>query len=323
MKAELDAGKLEEYIEQVSCEITNCLNCQPRDSGEWIWVLGIKTYLPELLHDLDIPKSYQEAVTKDLTCPYCGTNIELESDVGIKNEYERYIDSKWEDWYRKYQDEFEEFFYFIEKHPYLGLHHKLGKQIYKQVPELPQIKIKEETWFRARKVSGSKLLNTGGLFPADPEKIEIGEGRYNHFGQSVFYLVEDEYGAAAELLEESGLVWLQKFKLAKSEKIIDLSHEISEEPNAGLDLLSFGLRYSSVLERRVKKSAGWKPEYFVPRFIADCAKSYGFNGIKFNSSRSYSRNLVLFSWEVKDIEPIEAPYIYKFDYNIDPLTSDF
>ena len=146
-------------------------------------------------------------------------------------------------------------------------------------------------------VNSSKLLGTQNLYPPDPEKIEIDEGRYNHFGQSVFYLAENEYGAAAELLEESGLVWLQKFKLIKSDKIIDLSHNISEAPNAGLELLSFGLRYSNVLERRVKRSAGWKPEYFVPRFIADCAKLYGYNGVKFNSSRSYSRNLVLFSWE--------------------------
>ncbi len=315
MNTSINSDRLDEYIDQVSYEITHCLNCQPRDSGEWIWVLGIRTYLQDLLNDLDIPEPYHEAVTKGLTCPHCGTNIELESDVGIKTDYESYIDFKWKEWYQKYQDKFEEFFYFIKKYPYLGLQHKLGKQIFEKVPELPKIIIEKETWFRARKVNGSKLLRTEDLYPADPEKVEIGEGRYNHFGQNVFYLAKDDYGAAVELLDESGLVWLQKFNLIKSDKIIDLSHEISEEPNAELDLLSFGLRYSKVLERRVKRSAGWKPEYFIPRFIADCAKLYGYSGVKFNSSRSCSLNLVLFSWESEGIQPIETPYIYKFEKN--------
>ena len=319
MNTTINPDKLEKYIDQVSYEITNCLNCQPRDSGEWIWIMGIQTWLPDLLNDLRIPESYHEAVAEALTCPHCGTDLELLCDVGIKTEYERYIDFKWDDWYRKYEHKFEDFFVFIEKFPYLGLHHKLGKQLFKKVPGLPKFNIEGELWFRARKVNGSKILTTDDLFPTDPEKVEIGEGRYNHFGQSVFYFAEDDFGAASEVLEEKGLVWLQKFRIIKADNIIDLSHEISEEPDPELDLLSFGLRYGRVLGRGVKRSAGWKPEYFVPRFIADCARLCGFNGVKFNSSRSYSRNLVLFSWEKENIEPIEVPYIYKFEKNIDPL----
>ena len=91
---------------------------------------------------------------------------------------------------------------------------------------------------------------------------------------------------------------------------MNLSHEPGEEKDPELDLLSFGLRYGRVLSRKVARSKGWKPEYFVPRFIADCAKTIGYNGIKFNSSRSYSINLVLFSWTTDSVQSEGEPYIH-------------
>jgi len=136
--------------------------------------------------------------------------------------------------------------------------------------------------------------------------------RFNHFGQSVFYLAEDDHCAASEVLEEEGVVWIQEFTISHAEKIIDLSYQPHAGPDPELDILSFGLRYGGVLSQAVERSSGWKPEYFIPRFISDCAKLHGFNGIKFYSSRAYpSNNLVLFSWQKETIIHKNPPYLFE------------
>jgi len=61
----------------------------------------------------------------------------------------------------------------------------------------------------------------------------------------------------------------------------------------------------------VKRRGGWKPEYFVPRFIADCARASGFAGIRFQSPRHYDRNLVLFAWSDDGLIPEGEPSIIK------------
>ena len=72
-------------------------------------------------------------------------------------------------------------------------------------------------------------------------------------------------------------------------------------------LLNFGLLFGEILSQKVLRKDGWKPEYFIPRFFADCAKHSGFSGIKYQSARWLRENLVLFSWLDSDIEPIGDP----------------
>jgi len=184
----MNPDKLEMYIERAMSEITHCGYCQPYDEGDVVWIFGDRIYLPELLAELNIPEDYHEEVANSLSCPYCGADIELNDDVGIKTFYEREIEAKWEEWHKKYDPEFIEFFYHIEKFPYLGLSHKLGRQLNKKIPSLPSLTINDEKWFRARKVNNGKILASDDFYPADPKDIVVGEGRFNHFGQSVFSL---------------------------------------------------------------------------------------------------------------------------------------
>jgi hypothetical protein len=72
----------------------------------------------------------------------------------------------------------------------------------------------------------------------------------------------------------------------------------------------FGLVYGRDLSEWVERERGWRPEYFVPRFIADRARKEGFNGIKYRSSRHWLDNLVLFSWDDDSVEPLGNPHIY-------------
>lgn len=149
----------------------------------------------------------------------------------------------------------------------------------------------------------------------DPRLIKISEGRFNHFGQRVFYLANSEQGAAKEALENPGDVWLQKFQIIRATKILDLTFApLEEAASSNLlafgenDLLAVGLLYGRELSTVVERDKGWKPECFVPRYIADCARLEGFKGIKYKSSRFHLENLVLFAWDDTFIKPHGTPY---------------
>lgn len=92
--------------------------------------------------------------------------------------------------------------------------------------------------------------------------------------------------------------------------VVYLTLNPEDDSRASKNLLMFGLVYGRNLSERVERDKGWRPEYFVPRFIADCARKAGFNGIKYRSSRHWLENLVLFSWNDDAIEPIGNPYIF-------------
>ena len=60
------------------------------------------------------------------------------------------------------------------------------------------------------------------------------------------------------------------------------------------------------------RDSPWKPEYFVPRYIADCAREAGFKAIRFQSARAYGTNIVLFEWDDASIRPLGEPQTQYF-----------
>lgn len=82
-------------------------------------------------------------------------------------------------------------------------------------------------------------------------------------------------------------------------------------------LLSRRLLDQKVQDRKSK----WKPEYFVTRFIADCARLAGYNGIMYSLTRSTGDNAILFDVTTTLIKPVGDPIILvhkpSFNYNVD------
>lgn len=126
----------------------------------------------------------------------------------------------WDEWREKYNEPLSEFYNFLEKYPYLGLENTVGAEIHKTVSAFPQSNIKNRVGYRAR--SRNSVINSSkDMYPPDPASIKINEGRFNHFGQRMFYIANSEEGAAKEALDKEGEVWIQKFKLKQATKIID------------------------------------------------------------------------------------------------------
>ena len=55
----------------------------------------------------------------------------------------------------------------------------------------------------------------------------------------------------------------------------------------------------------------WKPEYFVPRFVADAARAAGFRGILYDSNKFEGYNAVLFAWTAREVRPDGEPEILR------------
>ncbi len=297
---------LEDYIEIAQSNQKYCVTCQPFEAGECIWVRGVQYSMPDFLGELNIPERFQDQVARGLTCSTCGAELDITCDVGMPTEDELNEERLWNSWYDTYSPRFEEFAKHLESYPYLGLLHPLGTEIVKEIKTLSKEQLPSRRWYRARKVEDSRLLSTSDLYPPDPKIVAIPEGRYNHCDQQVFYLSDTKENAAREILGKSGgLTWVQEFELKDLSNIALLCKDFLDTDD--ISELLFGLAYTNVLARPVERAAGWKPEYFVPRFISDCLKHEGYMGILFRSPHHYGENLVLFEYKKDHISHIADP----------------
>ncbi|MCX6829861.1 MAG: RES family NAD+ phosphorylase [candidate division Zixibacteria bacterium] len=299
--------KIERLIKEISADICYCYNCQPYEGGEPFWILGERTDLEELFDDYDVPEDKRNEIADAMKCPWCGTHFQRGIEVGIKTKSRRELEKKLTVWRNRYANDFEDFAAFLEKFPYLGIKHTIGKKIITNLSTFPKKDIKDDKWFRARTIVGSKRLSCADFKAPDQEVVKIPEGRFNHYGQSHWYLASTEYGAAYEAASyNDDILWVQCVNIRYAVDILDL--RVSDyETDLGLPVLATGIIFSSIIRRDVIHDRNWKPEYFVPRFIADCAKLHSFQGILFDNDKFHGANLVLFHPDRVDYEFIENP----------------
>ena len=87
-----DDFNIEEIRDFIQDDIVGCYNCQPYDSGEVFW-LGSHTDLYDLLIDYDLSDDEKEEVISELSCPKCGTDLDvLSAEVQVKTEYDRKVE---------------------------------------------------------------------------------------------------------------------------------------------------------------------------------------------------------------------------------------
>lgn len=296
--------KLKKYLELIQPHIAYCDTCQPYDGGDVVWIFGECTNLEDLFDEYDVPDNLREELVDNLHCQNCGRDLCRDDKIGLKTHTELEADRRWDDWHQNYDWKIDEFADFLEKYPYLGLNHEIGKKLHSTISNFPKTDIKEEIWWRARKPLNGKRLSIEDMYPP---KFPKAEGRFNHYGQSVFYLASTVEAAMIEILDKGEcLAWVQQFNIKEISNLLDLSNHVSAEEN--VSILALGIINIKLPSMIPKKESPWKPEYFIPRFIADCAKHQGFSGIIFNSEKHYERNLVLFNWDERSILSINEPY---------------
>lgn len=307
--------KEERYLQQVQNKIYYCSYDQPYDSGEVVWLFGERIELIDLLYDCNIPEENWDSLIAHLECPGCGhSHFELGEIVGLQTKYEKDIEAFTKKAEKKYGKRIKDFQRYLEKSPMLGFQHSFGRKIYKEI-ELDNIKTTavEGEFFRARAVKSSEILTSKKMAKAPSGKPT--EGRFNHSGQSHLYLANDMETALKEvaITEDPLLAWCQLFSLDKPiTKILDLSFDWTE-----LSLSTSALLLSLKMENAIDKTGGnkefWRPDYFLTRYIMDCAIALGYNGIKYNSTKEFTGyNIVIFKPENHSIKPIGKPTVEPF-----------
>jgi len=209
--------------------------------------------------------------------------------------------------------ELQEFYEFLAKYPYLGLGDPkcLGLKIRAAIRNWPSLEIEPTTWYRANKFDDeSRLFTSAEMGAPDPATEYLWEGRYNHTGQSFLYLTDNPKTAFREMhCTTANLCAMQKFKNTPVIKVLDLKHDLRNRVPAA-DLLAIAIVDSGYLDFQPKEDASWKPEYLIPRFIADCAREAGYEAIQFSSAISDGTNLVVFPQEPPAFLPEGACYVW-------------
>jgi hypothetical protein len=263
------------------------------------FMLGDPMEIQELLIQAGVDQDDLAAYLPLISCPNCGipgTDFSLDDEVGMPTAEDLLHRQRWNEWNRALRPRVDEFDAQLRAYPYLGGIHNLGQEILRTLPHFPRVTLQPGRWWRARKAEGARVFLLQDLQPP-PRHEARSEGRFNHYGQSVFYLGGTQRAALRETVDITGaerVAWLQEFLFGAIENILDLRvKDWSEELRP--PLLAVGLT-SEYISTSASPTA-WKPEYLVPRFIADCARYNGYRGIIFNSTKHSDENLVLFTWE--------------------------
>lgn len=157
------------------------------------------------------------------------------------------------------------------------------------------ISFDRELYYRARKIEENQAPYTIKNFGSAPEKY-VGYGRYNHDGQSHYYVASSENGACTEIRKHNRDVVMQvaKLKPKREVKMIDLSQKT--------DAITFlnHLRFEIDENEKVPRA------YLLPCFITSCCKKTPIEGIKYYGSKEYD-NYVTWESGYYDVISVSEP----------------
>jgi RES domain-containing protein len=228
-------------------------------------------YSGSKLQELFTKEEFNEFV-KDLRCPRCGGQLganiwpyELPFDVDPL--FEEFIG---------------EIAILAELTPFLILSHKFAQEVLhtiRNVGSSLKPTIIQGNMYRARIIK-FPIAEVLAEFDIPPRNL-VTEGRYNHAGNPVLYLASDLQTSFEEMRRTPCIV--AELNFDTSLKVLDLVSPRDSHPEFA-DALS-ALTYSALMSAK-QSDTGWhKPAYVFSRFIADCVRHSGIQGIKYPSTR--------------------------------------
>lgn len=278
-------------------DIVCCYRCCKPVNKKYFWV-GEKRTLTSHLKHYRIDPAYWSYVLDGLRCPSCGNVLDLESIVEVMTDYDkkvRQVIGQARD--PQLVQELAEFHQFLSAYPSLGLADPkgVGQRIRDALRDHPRQTLRQKIWFRARKLEKNHLPPSEKMGAPDPDDAPIPDGRYNHAGQSFLYLASEPETALREIVGwgDQKQCAMQKFRATESTQVLNLRRD-DRKLDLRSNLLLIAIIYNGYLELLPGEHTSWRPEYFVPRFVADCARLEGFEAIWFSSVWDLGENLVVF-----------------------------
>lgn len=295
-----------------SADVTCCENCFNHFEENWpnivrhsddFVVIDFKNFyeksrLLREFYDYDFLDKYSHK----LTCKRCGCSI-VNSRFWIGG-FHFSLPSNFEE----FESDLIELKSDIEKTPYLGLKNDLAKDVYDII--LDQYHKTEPTKIDYPLFRGRKITTIESKEDFLPPKAEFtNEGRFNHKGIPVAYLANEENTCYNELRKPEDNFFVAKFELNNEFKLLDLNDRDSFDDKS--DLLK-AIMFSSVAGSKANDEDTYKPEYYFTRYISDCCRKAGFDGIIYPSIQiGKGVNYVFFDTDSFSVEQITSYRKYK------------
>lgn len=225
-----------------------------------------------------------ERLVQELPCPRCGENLggvlhPYEFPFDVPPDFERQIDAIGS---------------IARETPFLLLSSSFASDVLESIgrlaKETPAHHINRRM-FRARSLAGLSSFDASEFDFPPPEFV--GEGRYNHAGAPSLYLADSGETCFHELRE--AVCAIAEFSIHREIMILDLVDPY-ESHGSDTELLN-ALVFSALLSTPSETKGYQKPAYVFSRFVADCARGSGFDGIRYPSTRTAegAHNLVLWN----------------------------
>ncbi len=225
-----------------------------------------------------------ERLVQEIPCPRCGENLgdllyPYEFPFEVPPDFESQIDAIGS---------------LAQETPFLLLNNSFASDVLESIRQLAQetpAQHLKRTMFRARGLAGLSSFNVSE-FDFPPSEC-VGEGRYNHAGAPALYLADSGETCFHELRQAVCAIAEISFHLEI--KILDLVDPY-ESHGPDTELLN-ALVFSALLSTPSETKGYQKPAYVFSRFVADCARDSGFDGIRYPSTRTTegSHNLVVWN----------------------------
>jgi RES domain-containing protein len=189
--------------------------------------------------------------------------------------------------------------------PFLLLEHEFARRVFghiraavKAAGRLPA----GQSLYRARMSSDIARLGqaTGALTTYGPPPARyVQEGRFNHAGAPMLYLASTADVAAAEIGMPGEPCHIAELRIQRELILLDLVDLDEDAP--GCELMR--ALASSSLVAAPRLGEGWeKKQYVFSRFIADCARSAGYDAIRYASTKKVDGNNIVIITPPSDMD---------------------
>jgi hypothetical protein len=282
---------LEEIEQWFTSSIACCAKCAENFWRTWPGVRGDKEIEMDLedffegscLSDIFYPKEI-EHFSKYLQCPKCHETLDsyfviFEHPFTPPNSFDRHLN---------------EIAAIASRTPFLLLSHPFAKRTHKVIKSKGRTTLHQAVdsqYFRARERKGKSVFGSLTDFGPAPAEL-VAEGRFNHADHSMLYLALDENTAFKEIASPGKEYFVATLSIRGKLKILNL--ELRNKAESDEEILIQCLARSALCAAP-RTGNGWVArEYVFTRFVADCARNAGFDGIQYGSTKDRSGvNLVL------------------------------
>jgi hypothetical protein len=282
-----------ELVELAHERFCGCYACRSQDSFD---------FAQDVLRPLRLLKREHRRLFRALACPDCESRVRPGTLVLATTKEQIWHTAQSKNFDRLYERELEDFRAFLIRRPLLGPLHAFGRILAKAVGSARKTSLDPASWYRVVAVEVGEPS-----FEPRPSAKTVNAYRFNFVGQVTWYLGCDVQTAAVEVLrhpQPKKRFSVATVRILDTLPVLDLRRAFWGENPAGNWILREVVARGFVSEPTDDVDES-RPQYRVPQYVADLARSHGFRALLYDSTRpSAYDNPEAFGYNLAVFEPL-------------------